>query len=155
MHEIGHFFGRRVFWADYHNIQFDNLPDKNWLCLAIANQPPVVAKFSKFARVVIDRHLLEFKGAGRYGEKLHHLFDETMVDLELEERRPFIDIGTTGSSDESLDDTFWQCFFATTLPVTTDYDDLKIICIDLDSVDRRDELLNYIKKFELGWCPGD
>ncbi len=57
---------------------------------------------------------------------------------------------TTWHNDETLADTFWQCFFATCLPETADLDNIKIICTDLDGVNRAEELKSYIKEFELG-----
>jgi|TARA_R110000737_G_C14589687_1_gene487274 hypothetical protein len=59
----------------------------------------------------------------------------------------------TWHNDESLTDSFWQCFFATCLPETADYEKLKIVCTDLDGVNRNDELANYLNRFEQGCLP--
>jgi hypothetical protein len=155
MQDIGQYQGRRILWTDFQNLSPENLPDKDWLCLAIANQTPDLDKFSNFVRTSIDRGILEFKGQGRFGELLHDVFDETMVDMEVNEPRPFIEVMTTGNSDENLADTFWQCFFVTCLPETADLNNIKIVCMDLDAVDRREELGSYIQRFESGWLPPD
>ena len=155
MNYLGQYFDRKIYWIDYQSMHIDNLPTSDWVMLAISNHEVDIDKFTNFAIASIDRGLLEFKGAGCQGETLHQIFDTIMVNLEIEQKRPFIDIGTTGSSDETLNYTFWQCFFATTLPDKTNFDDLKIVCLDLDSIDRRDELLRYIKNFESGWSPGN
>src|SRR5690606_21888152 len=126
------------------------LPDKNWVCLAIADNQPDTDKFDKFVRTSISRDILEFKGHGQFGEKLHDLFDETMVIMETVEDHSEIDVMTTWHNDETLADTFWQCFFATCLPETADLENIKVICTDLDGISRVDELKGYIKEFELG-----
>jgi len=155
MNYIGQYFDRKIYWFDYQSLLIDDLPTSDWIMLAISNHVVDIDKFTNFAIASIDRGLLEFKGAGSQGESLHHIFDTIMVNLEIDEKRPFIDIGTTGSSDESLDYTFWQCFYTTALPDRSNFDDLKVVCFDLDSIDRRDELNRYIKQFESGWTPED
>lgn len=32
---------------------------------------------------------------------------------------------------------------------------MKVVCTDLDGINRTDELKNYIKEFELGWLPSE
>ncbi|MDT3739334.1 MAG: hypothetical protein RO257_07520 [Candidatus Kapabacteria bacterium] len=154
MQSIGKYFYRQIYWLDYDNFS-EELPDKDWVCLAIANQSPDIDKFDKFVRTAITKDILEFKGHGIFGEKLHDLFDETMVVMETMKDNNEIWVMTTWHNDETLADTFWQCFFATCLPETADYDNIKIICMDLDGVNRTEELKSYIKEFELGWLPPD
>ncbi len=149
---IGKYFNRMVFWLDYNNFE-DELPDNDWVCLAIANDKPDSNRFDKFVRTSISRNILEFKGHGQFGEKLHDLFDENIVVMETMENHNEIEVMTTWHNDEKLADTFWQCFFATCLPETADHGNLKIICMDLDGINRVEELKNYIKEFELGWLP--
>jgi hypothetical protein len=149
---IGKYFDRQIFWLDYHNY-FNQLPDKDWVCLAIANNQPDEKEFDKFVRTSISKDILEFKGYGRFGELLHDLFDGTMVIMETMENHNEIDVMTTWHNDQTLADAFWQCFFATCLPDTTDYGNIKIICTDLDGINRVEELKNYLKEFELGWLP--
>jgi len=73
--------------------------------------------------------------------------------METMENHNEIDVMTTWHNDQTLADAFWQCFFATCLPDTTDYGNIKIICTDLDGINRVEELKNYLKEFELGWLP--
>lgn len=152
MQLIGKYLERQVFWVDYGHISSE-LPDKDWLCLAIANQQPDLDRFDCFVRTAIAKNILEFKGNGVFGEKLHDLFDETMVAMEVMEGQHANGVMTTWHNDETLADTFWQCFFVTCLPEKADLDNITIICTDLDGVNRADELKNYIKEFESGWLP--
>src|SRR5690606_41709256 len=41
------------------------------------------------------------------------------------------------------------------LPETADLDNIKVVCTDLDGINRIDELKKYLKEFELGWLPSD
>ncbi|HMG14552.1 MAG TPA: hypothetical protein VK590_03830 [Saprospiraceae bacterium] len=152
MQNIGKYFYRQIYWLDYDNFS-NQLPGKDWVCLAVANQPPDIEKFEKFVRTAIANNILEFKGHGNYGAKLHDLFDETLIEMETMENYGEINVMTTWHTDETLADTFWQCFFATCVPDTGDLDNIQIICTDLDGVNRTDELKSYIKEFELGWLP--
>lgn len=157
MQLIGTYFDRKVYWLDYQklSIEFDRFPDKDWVCLCIANQEPDLETFDKFVRSAIANRVLEFKGHGQFGEKLHDLFDETIARMETMEACHEIDVVTTWHNDQSLADTFWDCFFGTYLPATADIDNIKIICTDLDGMDRSDELRKYIKEYELGWLPSE
>jgi hypothetical protein len=152
MERIGKYFDRQVFWLDYINFT-DQLPDNNWVCLAIANKQPNLDIFDNFARTSISKNILEFKGCGQFGEILHHLFDKTMVIMETNENYSFIEVVTTSHNDEIIADAFWQCFFATSFKDTANLDDIVIVCTDLDNVNRNEELTYYIKEFELGWLP--
>jgi hypothetical protein len=151
MDYIGRYCGREVYWLDFNNYE-NELPDKDWLCLAISSIELDEEVFTKFVRRSIENDILEFKGAGNWGEKLHDLFDETMIEMENENNRE-IDISTTCHNDQVLADAFWQCFYATGLPATADYDNIKVICTDLDGINRIAELKSYLKEFELGWLP--
>lgn len=64
MTPIGTYQTRQVFWFDYYQFQLDQLPKKDWLCLATANIDPDGQKFEKFVRHSIDHGILEFKGHG-------------------------------------------------------------------------------------------
>lgn len=152
MQLIGKYFDREVYWLDYS--QFHNLlPNKDWVCLMTSNSKPDSAKFDEFTRKAIANNILEFKGHGLYGEKLHDLFDDTMAIMETMENHDEIEVITTWHSDESLADVFWQCFFVTCLPETADLDNIKVVCTDLDCIDRSGELRGYIGTFEEGWLP--
>lgn len=155
MDNLGEHFERKVYWLDYKNFLSEELPNKDWICLAIANKNPDIDTFEKFVRKSIDKEVVEFKGCGTFGENLHDAFDGIMVEMEVIEKHPEIDVTTTWHSDETLKDAFWQSFFATCLPDTADYKNIKIICTDLDGVDRREELKNYLEKFNKGWLPSD
>jgi hypothetical protein len=148
MQSIGKYSGRQIYWLDYNRFT-DQLPDKDWVCLAISNMEPDMDRFDQFVRISISKNILEFKGHGKFAEKLHDLFDETMVDMELAEKRVEMGVVTTWHNDETLADTFWQCFHATCLPETIDPDNIKVVCVDLDGVDRTEELQSYLKAFEL------
>ncbi len=154
MQNIGNYFGRQIYWLDYNKFS-DQLPDKDWLCLAISNIALDINYFDKFVRTSISKNIVEFKGHGKFGEKLHDLFDETIVEMEVNEKHPEIGVMTTWHNDETLADTYWQCFFATCLPETADMDNIKIVCVDLDGTNRTEELQSYLKEFELGWLPSD
>lgn len=152
MQKIGKYIERTIYWLDYENFA-DQLPDKNWVCLAISNNEPDIDKFEKFVRACISKNILEFKGHGKFGEKLHDIFDEIIVGMQVIENHPKINVVTTWHNDETLADVFWQCFFATSLPDTTNFDKIKIVCIDFDGIDRTEELKSYLKEIELGWLP--
>jgi hypothetical protein len=152
---IGTYQSRQVYWFDYDQFQLDQLPKKDWLCLATSDIDPNKDKYERFVRHSIANGILEFKGHGEFGEKLHDIFDETMVNIEISEKVDFIDIGTTCHNDETLDDTFWQCFFATTLPLRADLDNVSIACMDITGNDRSKELELILSRFEEGWIPED
>ncbi|MBK6475166.1 MAG: hypothetical protein IPF95_10730 [Flavobacteriales bacterium] len=155
MKPIGTYSARRVFWFDYDKFQLDQLPTKNWLCLATSDIEPNKDRFEEFIRHSIDHGILEFKGHGQFGERLHDIFDEIMVDIEISRKVDFIDIGTTCHNGETLADAFWQCFFATALPVTADMDNISIVCTDIEGTDRSNEMELILGRFEKGWIPED
>jgi hypothetical protein len=150
---IGTYQSRKVFWFDYDQFQLDQLPKKDWLCLATSDIDPNNDKYEKFVRHSITNEILEFKGHGNFGEKLHDIFDEIMVDIEISDKVDFIDIATTWHNNETLADAFWQCFFATTLPVRADLDNISIVCADLKGTNRTNELKEILGRFENGWIP--
>lgn len=152
MQFIEKYFDRQVFWLDYDKFS-DQLPDKDWVCLAISNEQPNIDTFDKFVRTSISNNILEFKGHGKFGEELHDHFDQLVTIMLTMENHKEIDVMTTWHNDEILADTFWQCFFVTCLPDTADFDNIKIVCTDLDGKNRIEELKNYIAEFELGWLP--
>lgn len=133
----------------------EQLPDKDWICLAIANSQPDTNIFDKFVRTSVFKNILEFKGYGKFGEKLHDLFDDIISIMEIMENHLEIDVMTTWHENEELAYTFWQCFFATCLPEGTNLKNIKIVCIDLDGNNRAEELKSYLKEFESGRLPFD
>ncbi|RZK48017.1 MAG: hypothetical protein EOO99_11680 [Pedobacter sp.] len=152
MTSLGKYQNREILWVDYSSYK-SAFPNNDWLCLAVANSNPNWENFEDFIRISIAQNILEFKGCGLFGEKLYDRFDEVMNIMEVIENHNDIEVITTWHNNETLADTFWQCFFATSLPETTDFENIKIVCVDLDGVDRRNELQNYIQKFEWGWIP--
>ena len=128
MIEIGTYQNRKVIFVAYNELLEGDMPTSDWICLAISNNDkPNKQEFFHFARKAIVNGISEFKGQGIYGETLHHYFDDTMVTMETLENHEEIMVMTTCHNDESLADTFWQCFFCTCLPETTDFDNIKIL----------------------------
>lgn len=153
MELIGTYQGRKTYWWDFDKFEFAKLPTSDWLCLAIANEYPNEKLFNKFAEACIRKNISEFKGQGFFGEQLHHLFDLTMIDIELKENIKPFEIMTTWHNDEILADVFWQCHFATCLPETTNYDNISIVCTSLSGQNKTTSLKSYIEKFKKGWIP--
>lgn len=110
MTPIGTYQNRQVFWFDYDQFQLDQLPKKDWLCLATSENDPNDQKFEKFVRYIIDHGILEFKGHGEFGEKLHDLFDEIITQMEVVENHEPISVMTTWHNCKTLANTFWFFF---------------------------------------------
>jgi len=156
MEKIGTYQNREVHWVNYPELLNYELPSSDWICMLTASRKePNANQFHQFFRKTIANNLLEFKGHGKYGELLHDLFDETMVIMETIENHSEITVMTTCHNNETLADVFWQCFFATCLPESTDYENIKIVCSDLDGINRANEIMDYIKRFEEGWLPNE
>ena len=153
MKAIGKYQNRKIYWFDYLDFKTEQLPTSDWVCFATSDINPNNIRFDQFVRHSIDNGILEFKGHGKFGEMLHDIFDETMVDIEITEKVDFINVMTTWHDDETYADTFWQCFFATCLPETADLDNVSIVCTDLKGTDRSGELKEIIERFENGWIP--
>src|SRR5580698_5858381 len=98
MQFIDDYHDRKVFWIDYNN-SISQLPDKDWICFAIANNEPNMDCFDQFVRTAINKNILEFKAHGRFGEKLHDLFDETVLVMEVMEGFSEIEVMTTWHND--------------------------------------------------------
>jgi hypothetical protein len=109
MDSVGQYFGRQVYWLNYKQFA-DQLPDKDWVCLAISNSQPDIGTFDKFVRTSIEKGIHEFKGHGKFGEYLHDLFDEIVVNMEVIEGHPESDVMTTWHNDETLADTSGNVF---------------------------------------------
>ena len=139
---------------DYSELLNGKMPKGDWICLLTSsNKNPNYEDFENFRRKSISKGLLEFKGHGTYGELLHDWFDETAAIMMTMEKHPEIETMTTWHNNESLAGVFWQCFFATCLPDETNYEKLKIICSDLDGINREIEITQYLTDFERGWIP--
>jgi len=156
MKKIGIYQNREVHWVNYPELLNCKLPSSDWICMLTSSQiKPNDNEFDQFVRKTIANGLLEFKGHGKFGELLHDLFYETMVIMETMEKHNEIGVMTTWHNNETLADVFWQCFFATCLPGYTNYENIKIVCSDLDGINRTKELQNYIQRFEEGWLPNE
>lgn len=154
MNEITTYQNIKVVWIDYGELLKGVMPKNDWICLATSSgSKPDFDEFDKFTHDSIKNGILEFKVHGTFGELLHDWFDETMVFMQTQENHPAIEVMTTWHNDKSLADTFWQCFFANCLPETADFGKLTIVCTDLDGLDRKAELVNYLNQFEKGWLP--
>jgi len=145
---------RRAVWINYSDLLNGIMPKSNWVCMATSsNSHPDEDTFDKFTRKTIENGLLEFKGHGNFGEKLHDWFDQTIMVMHAMENPGAIEVMTTWHNGESLADVFWQCFGATCLPDTADYDNIIVVITDLDNENRMSELKGYMTKFQNGWIP--
>src|SRR5690554_3307601 len=106
MRLIGTYQSRQVFWFDYDEFQLDQLPKKDWLCLAISDIEPNNDKYKSFVRYSISNEILEFKGHEILGEKRHNISDELMDDIEISKKIDVIDIVTTSHNNEPLAHAF-------------------------------------------------
>ena len=153
MQYIGKHFERETFYIHFDELQVDELPISNWVCLAIANELPNEKLFKQFVRICIEKDLFEFKGFGKLGETLHLDFDLEIVDMEVNEGHSEIEIMTTGNNETYLADTFWECYYATCLPERADFNNIKIICVNFDKADYSMKLVEIIKRFNRNWLP--
>ncbi len=154
MKRIGSYKGIEVFYLDYSK-PYDLSGEKNWICFAISNLKYEKEKFQKFSQNAIDHNLLGFKTQGKYGDNLHIEFDLLMCELELFKNYPDIDICTTGNNYTDLANAFWECFLVTALPEHTDYNNLKIICVNIDECNYMEDLCLLLSKFNQNWIPED
>ncbi len=119
----------------------------------MAIKEPDLSKFKEFARKAIDKEVLLFMGCGEFGKLLHNTFDEVIMVMENEENHDEIDMVTTWHDKETLKDVLWQVCHLLNLPERTDYENVKIVCMDLDGFARTEEFKGYIKDFETGYIP--
>ena len=136
---------------------FDNLPKENWICLGIANQEFDKPLFGRFIKHSIYSGLLEFKGQGEFGEKLHDWFDEEVVNLEVMEEIPETDVMATwyNGEENNLTNAIWGCFYVQILPEGTNASETKVVCIPFDGLDYKNELTTIIEQLNSGWVPPD
>lgn len=156
MHKIGNHNNRDVFYMSLSSDMTSSFKEyDNWICLGISKDSHNKDWVNSFLRLAITNGMCEFKGQGSYGEKLHDLCDETMVELEALEGFPFLNIMTTGDNKTSLASAFWECFFATALPEDLDYATLKVVCVSFDGNNYQAELKDFLEKFDNNWIPED
>jgi hypothetical protein len=153
MEHLGTHNNRKVYWWNYSDENYSELPGKDWICFVMADNFPETTSFDKFVKIIIGKAVLEFKVQGNFCELLHDFFDETIVEMEVMESYSEINIVTTWHSKEGFADAFWQCFYATSLPATANYNGIKIVCTHLDGIDKKPELRSLLKKFNEGWIP--
>jgi len=156
MKYLGSHYERKTFYFDLKKDSLESLPKENWICFIIANDPidnMKKQKLTEFLKYSIDRDLLECKGQGKLGGFLHLSADEAIVDLEINNNYPEIELTTTGDNETDLDDGFWDCFGATALPERADYETLKVVCLTLDNSNYSDKLKALIEKFNNGYLP--
>jgi hypothetical protein len=154
MSVISECFGCQVLWLDYKKFT-NQLPDRNWMCVAISNSKLDSELFCRFAEESIFRGITEFKGNGKLEKELHALFAQAINRIENKTDHHVTNIINARHTNQSLAQTFGQCFFPTSTSKTTISAVTKIICIDFDGINRVEELKSYIKEFELGWLPSD
>lgn len=156
MDYLGRHYDRETYYFDLNLDKVENLPDSDWICFMIANEPidsDQEKRLRDFLRYSIDKDLLEFMGQGDFGGFLHLTMDEIITDLEIIHNHPKIELTTTGDNDTDLDNGFWECFGATALPDRADYDNLKIICTTLDNANYKVILRQLIDRFIDGYLP--
>lgn len=158
MDYLGKHLDRETYYFDMNLDKLENLPDSNWICFMIANEPidkENEQRLHDFLRYSIDRDLLEFMGQGAFGGFLHLSMDEIITDLEINHNHPEIELTTTGDNATDIDNGFWECYGATALPDRADYDKLIIICTTLDNANYKESLRKLIDRFNSGYLPDD
>jgi hypothetical protein len=155
MEYLGQHNERKVYWWEYLADNFNELPDNDWICLAIEDRLPEGELFGKFVRFAVAKGILEFKTFGKESIHLDDEFDHIHVAMKVIEGSPDRLVMTTWHDDESLANTFWQCFHATALPNGTINENVKIVCFHFDNKNKKEELANYLKRFNDGWLPPD
>ncbi len=153
MKNIGKHHNRELYYFDLESEIGEIKNFKNWILLLIGNSEYDEKYISKFFRKCIDFDVLEFKSQGNVGENLHLLFDMTMVEIELKENKPFIDICTTGDNITNLENAIWECFYVNALPEHADWDNLKILCSTIDSENYLEKVKSIFYKISSGWIP--
>ena len=157
MELIGHHKTNSIYYFLPHTETLDNLPMENWVCLGIANREFDKPFFDRFIKHSIYSGLLEFKGQGSFGEKLHDWFDEEVVNLEIIEEYPETDVMTAWYNNEQNDlaNAVWSCFYTQVLPEGTDAGETTVVCISFDDLDYRSKLTTIIERLNSGWIPPD
>jgi hypothetical protein len=154
MEYIGEHSGRKVFWWHYSAETLEELPEKNWICLAIEDDLQEAEMLEKFVRTSVQKNILEFKAFGKQSSKLEDIFDGVVVLMEVVENYSETNIMTTWHDSEGLGSAFWQCFHATCISDIAN-EDLKIICFHLENKNLKNDLKIFVNKFNEGWLPSD
>ena len=148
-HKLNH-----VYYYSLHLHELDSLPREHWVCLGIANRDFDKNFFEEFIIFSASKGLLEFKGQGAFGELLHDLFDEVIMEYEFQEEVK-TDIMTTwrNNGPNDLADNFWGCFYAIVLPENVQQSQLSIVCIGFDGEDYSETLKELLERMNQGWVP--
>jgi hypothetical protein len=135
----------------------DDLPKENWMCIGIANAEFDQELFDKFIKHSVYSGLMEFKGAGALGEKLHDCFVEEIVYLEIIEECPETDVMTSWykEGESEFANAVWGCFYANVLPDGVDAEKTKLVCVPFDGLDYKEQLATVIGRLNAGWMPGE
>ena len=159
MNYLGQYLGFKTYYLDLAKEDFHTaLPGRNWFCCAIANdnfEDDEHAVIEKFIRTAIDRNLLSWHGVGQFGGKLHLTFDLIMVQMEVEENHPEIDVSTCGDNEGDMENDCWRCYGAPNLARYDEDDPPELICVSFDGKDYQAELENLIIRWNQGWLPAD
>lgn len=156
MESLGEYNGRKVFWLEFLEKNFQELSVSDWICFGMSDEnpfnEPLSATLTKFCGIAIDRGVLEFKAFGKESSKFDDFFDSEVVTKNLESGEDSF-VMITWHDKESLASAFWQCFHATCIPDDADHNNLKIVCLHFENIDKRQELKSFLEKFNKGWLP--
>lgn len=156
MESLGRYNDRQVFWLDFIEESFHELPESDWICFGMSNEnpfkEPLSINLTKFCGIAIDRGVLEFKTFGKESSMFDDFFDFEVVAKNIERGEDFF-VNTTWHDKESLASAFWQCFHATCIPDNADHGNLKVVCVHFENIDKRQELKGFLEKFNKGWLP--
>lgn len=135
----------------------EDLPKENWVCLGIANGEFDQSLFDKFIKHSAYSGLMEFKGVGVFGEKLHDGFDEQIVYLEVVEEYPVTEVMTSwyNEGESQFANAVWGCFHANVFPEGTDEAKTKLICVPFDGLDYKEQLATVLGRLNEGWIPDE
>ena len=152
MEYLGKYYGREVFYLKRNKDSLNQLPIGNWQCLAIVNESYRREEVLEFGRKALKRDLLGVFFHGKYGGEMDTEFSLLCSDMEAQTELE-IDVSIMSDTEVSLADAFWICFGSPALPVRTDYDKLKLICLSFDGKSYKKELTDYLNRFNEGWLP--
>ena len=153
---LGRHLNNDIYYFSPETDHLENLPNENWICLAIANKDFDKPFFEEFVVYSANQGLLEFKAQGEFGELLHDYFDEIIIEYEFQKNIE-TDIMTSwyNGKTNDLPNCLWDCFYAHILPKDTDFTKTKIVCISFDKVNYKIILKDIISKLNDGWLPPD
>ena len=152
MKYIGECNSTKVYWWHFSEDGYNELPEEEWICMAMSDIVPAYEIVEGFTKIAIRKGILEFKTHGLACEKLHDIFEEVAVNLEVFEGYPESEVMTTWHDDTGLASVFWECFHATCVPASIPY---VIVCTHFNHKDESVKLSGFLQKFSQGWLPAD